>query len=331
MQYILTINPGSTAVKYAVFTTDGALKESREFSRKAHGEMASAEKEWLQGIVGVAGIGIRVVHGGALQGPLLVDTATILEIRKYKKYAPIHNAMALEVIKEVKQLWDVPMVASFDTDFHRTLPDYAYTYPIPTRLAKQDGIRRYGFHGLVLTSVLAQYKRVHGAIPKRAICVHIGGGSSVTAVANGRSLDTTMGLTPLEGVMMITRSGSVDPTIVELLGVEVLNTESGFYGLTGTKNTLQIIERAGKMHEPERLAVDIYVHQLVKAIGGMYTILGGCDALIFSGGIGAGNAQLRNMVLRKLKALSISSDEVFVGEADEARVLYENTYAKLGL
>jgi acetate kinase len=336
MKYILTINPGSTAVKYVLFDVDGAVVERRDFRRGDGPVVQEREREWLSGLTGVDKIAIRIVHGGTSVGPLEVDETLRAKIQEYTRFAPIHNNLALNTLDIVQGIFTaVPIIASFDTDFHKTMPNFTATYPINQKLARELAIKRYGFHGLAVESVLLQLQeQKNGLLPEKIICAHLGGGCSITAVSNGSSVDTTMGLTPLEGIMMVTRSGTVGAGIVEYISeakgwtvaevVAFLNNESGFSGLTGSKNTIDIIERASKQHQPEKLAVDIFVHQIVKQIFAYYGTLQGCDALVFSGGIGYGNMYIRNRILEKLALIGITEQHMFVCKADEAMVLFEN-------
>lgn len=340
MTNILTVNPGSTAVKYVLFNSDGYVLEHKEFDKKLSQATPSIEREWLMELAsakgGIEKIGIRIVHGGGAVGPKVLDFETKLQIKEAVQFAPIHNKLALETITLLQEtLPDRGIVASFDTDFHASMPRYASTYPINVQLTKQLGIKRYGFHGLAVQSAIKQLEEKTGTLSQRVICAHLGGGCSITAVKNGKSVDTTMGLTPLEGLMMMTRSGSVGPGVVEYIAdakgwtahkvLEVLNNESGFYGMTGSKNTLDIIERASKHQEPEKLAFDIFVSKIVKQIFAYYGTLQGCDALIFSGGMGYGNAYLRSVILHQLKIIGITEENTFVFDVDEARILFENT------
>jgi len=336
---ILTINPGSTAVKYVLFDENAAVLEQKEFDRKLKKTMQESERIWLIGLGAQHGdikkVSIRIVHGGGAVGPKVLDIETKLQIKRAAQFAPIHNTIALDVIDMMQEILPtVPRVVSFDTDFHATMPKAASTYPIKTQLAKQLNIKRYGFHGLAVQSVLNKLEKEVGTLPNKVICAHLGGGCSITAVKNGISIDTTMGLTPIEGLMMITRSGSVGPGVVEYIAnakgwtahkvLEVLNNESGFYGLTGSKNTLDIIERASKHKEPEKLAFDMFVNKIVQQIFAYYGTLQGCDALVFSGGIGYSNAYLQSVILGKLKIIGITEQNTHVLQANEARVLFEN-------
>ncbi len=338
MSKILTVNPGSTAVKYTLFDSAGAALERAEFSREGISGVQREEVEWLRGLEGVKKIGIRIVHGGALTKPSVIDSDVLANIQNAKKYAPLHNAIALECITNIGEtLPSVPVVAVFDTDFHQTLPKHAHTYPIPLAISDELGIRRYGFHGTALQSVLSQLPAAAAErnvpLPRKIIMAHLGGGCSITAISDGKSIDTTMGLTPLEGVMMITRSGSIGPEIVRIIGEEkflspqdvskMLNEQSGFYGLTGSKDTLDIITRGSQGEEPYNLAVDIFVHQIVKQIFAYHGELQGADALTFSGGIGFGNEYLRNRILKKTALIEITKENAFVMQANEAQTIFD--------
>ncbi len=342
MNKILTVNPGSTAVKYTLFDGNGDILDVQEFSRKDADWVHTSELKWLDGLEGVDVIGIRIVHGGSITKPTLIDDTVLAEIKSAKDYAPIHNTIAIDVILTLrKHLQNVQIIAVFDTDFHSTLPAHAYTYPIQATLAHELNIRRYGFHGTALKSVLAQLPeevtKSNIPMPRKIIMIHLGGGSSITAVENAKSIDTTMGLTPLEGIMMTTRSGSVDPDLLRIIAKkkflptqevsQILNEQSGFYGLTGSKDTKDIIERATKGEEPYKLAVDIFVHQIVKQIFAYYGLLGGADALTFSGGIGFGNKELRNMILEKTELIALTQENTFVVQTNEAQEIFNTIMA----
>ncbi len=334
---ILTVNPGSTAVKYTIFE-EGVAIDTKEFSRKEMDSVQEVESEWLAGLEDVDRIGIRIVHGGSITKSREIDAEVLAEIKRARDYAPLHNSIALEVISALSELLaNVPIIAVFDTEFHSTLPPHAYTYPLPTALAQELGLRRYGFHGIALKSVLDQLP-AHSAergspIPRKIVMAHLGGGSSITAVEEGKSVDTTMGFTPLEGIMMITRSGSIDPDMARIIGKQkflspddvskMLNEQSGFYGLTGSKDTLDIITRAAVGEEPYKLAVDIFVHQIVKQIYAYHGILQGAEAIIFSGGIGYGNEYLRSRILEKTALIGLTAENTYVIQASEAKTIFD--------
>ncbi len=324
----LIINPGSTTVKYTLFDDDVVLSEKRF-------EDLNEQKLWLTTLTNVEKIGIRIVHAGNLTKPTEIDENVIKQIEKFKLFAPIHNKIALDVIHLIKVVFEnVSIIAVFDTAFHTQIPKYASIYPIPNNLTEKYDLHRYGFHGTALTSVLEQTNNMFierdNTTPSRVILAHLGGGSTIAAVKSGVCVDTTMGLTPLEGIMMKTRSGNIDPDLPKILCnitgksidevSEILNTQSGFLGLTGSEDTKDIIEKAQQGNEKEKLAFDIFVYQIVKQIFAYYGVLQGCDALVFSGGIGFGNSYLKETVAEKVN-LIIDKNIIFSFEADEAREL----------
>ena len=253
-------------------------------------------------------MGHRVVHGGArFREPVVVDGAVERELRELTDLAPLHNAPALEALQIARDaLPDIPHVAVFDTAFHATLPEEAFTYALPPRL-RELGIRRYGFHGLSVRWASEQV-----SVSRLVVC-HLGGGCSVTAVRDGRSVDTTMGLTPLEGVPMVTRSGSVDPgalsfccgtTSVDELD-HLLEHESGLLGLAGTGDVAELERR----DDPTaRVALAIFSNRVAGSIAAMTTALGGLDALVFTAGIGEGSAGVRDLICRRLGFLGVDLD-----------------------
>jgi len=258
-----------------------------------------------------------VVHGGdAFREPAVVDDAVEAALERLTELAPLHNAPALSVLREARRtLPAVPHVAVFDTAFHATVPEEASVYAVPARWRTEWGIRRYGFHGL---SVQWAAERV--PVSRLVVC-HLGGGCSVTAVLDGRSVDTTMGFSPLEGVPMATRSGSIDAEIVLLLlrrgllspeQVELaLEHESGLLGLSGVSSRVEELERSS---EPAaELALAVFAKRVAAAVAAMTTSLGGLDALVFTGGVGEGSAPVRADVCRRLTHLGVRLDE----EADE--------------
>jgi acetate kinase len=313
---ILVVNAGSTSLKLDLVAADGSPAEVES--------LAEAPAE-------VAATAHRFVHGGAeFQEPVVVDDLVARRLEALTELAPLHNMRALEVIAEArKTLPDRPHVAVFDTAFHATIPEVASTYALPQRLRDDFGIRRYGFHGL---SVEWAAERVR--VPRLVVC-HLGGGCSVTAVLDGRSVDTTMGFTPLEGVPMATRSGSVDPgALVYLLrhGLslddleEALEHESGLVGLGGSER----VEELERSSDPQaRFALDLFAYRVAGAVAAMTTALGGLDALVFTAGIGEHSELVRSLVLESLGVLG--SFDVVVLEAREDLVAARATRALLGL
>jgi acetate kinase len=282
------VNAGSTSLKLAL----------------VRGE----ESEPVDAFVRADAVGHRVVHGGArLVEPVVVDDEVQREIALLVPLAPLHNRPALEAIERARvALPDVPHVAVFDTAFHRTLPPAASTYAVPERWRSEWGIRRYGFHGIAVQWVAEQVR-----VPRLVVC-HLGGGCSVTAVSGGRSVDTTMGFSPLEGVPMATRSGSVDPgALVYLLREEklsldaldrALERESGLAGLSGGGS--------GDVREASPLALDVFVHRVGGAVATMAAALGGIDALAFSGGIGEHAVEVRERIVERVRFLGDFAVEI---------------------
>jgi acetate kinase len=249
-----------------------------------------------------------VVHGGSrFREPVVIDNTVRSEIEKLEPLAPLHNAPALRAIDEAQRaLPDVPHVAVFDTAFHATIPEEAATYAVPQRW-REWGVRRYGFHGLSVRWCAEQVRA-----PRLVVC-HLGGGSSVTAVLDGRSVDTTMGFSPLEGVPMTTRSGSIDPgALLYLLrerGLDAntleheLNFESGMKALAGGSGDMRDVEAAGG-----GLALDVFAYRVAAAVAAMGSALGGLDALAFTAGIGENSAVVRAGVCGRLAFLGVELD-----------------------
>ena len=295
------LNAGSTSLKLSIV---GADDESRPVASLADAPPVDA-------------VGHRVVHGGErFTEPTLIDNAVLADLTELIELAPLHNAPAVEAIKAARAaLPEAAHIAVFDTAFHNTLPDVAKTYLLPARFRRR-GIRRYGFHGL---SVQWVAERV--PVPRLVVC-HLGGGSSVTAVQDGRSVDTTMGFTPLEGVPMATRAGSLDPgSLLYLLhhGVSLdeldraLEYESGLTALAGTGDVAAL--EADTSPEAE-LALGIYCYRIAQAVAAMAVALRGLDALAFTAGVGEHSSALRSAICRQLDFLGVSVDEALNKSAD---------------
>jgi acetate kinase len=260
-------------------------------------------------------VGHRVVHGGArFVDPTLIDDEVLEAIEELRRLAPLHNEPALRGIREAQAaLPNVPHVAVFDTAFHASIPKEAATYAIPARWREEWGIRRYGFHGLAVQSVVAQVDA------ERLVVCHLGGGCSVTAVRAGRSVDTTMGFSPLEGVPMVTRSGSVDPgALLYLLREHGLSVDELDHALEHESG----LEALGGLDDP--LGFGVFVYGVAVAVARMALALGGLDLLAFSGGIGENRAVVRGAVAERLAFLGSFSvepvparEELVVAEAVE--------------
>ncbi len=269
------------------------------------------------------GIGHRVVHGGeAFQEPALIDEKVISTIRELIPLAPLHNPANLTGIEVALQFAPhVPQIAVFDTAFHQSIPPAAFRYALPHDLYQDHKVRRYGFHG---TS--------HGYVAKQAarylereldslnlITLHLGNGASVTAIAKGKSVDTSMGMTPLEGLIMGTRSGDIDPAIIFYLGRKtglsqdeieaLLNKRSGLKGICGVNDMREIAQLADKGDAPARLAIEMYCYRIKKYIGAYSAVLGDVDALVFTGGIGENAADIRARSCEGLSKMGIEVDQ----------------------
>jgi acetate kinase len=281
------------------------------------------EKKAIDSPAEIDVVGHRIVHGGPkYRKSVLITPEVRMGIAEQAQFAPVHNKLQLGAIETVDRAIgkDVPQVAVFDTGFHATLQPAAYVYPGPYAWLEQ-GIRRYGFHGISVqysTRRAAELMQVPENSSRLIVC-HLGNGASVTAVKNGKSVDTSMGFTPLEGLMMGTRSGSIDPGIMVYLirsqGYtadrmdEILNTKSGLLGVSGVSGDMrEILEAIGKGDERARLAYAIYAHRVTREIGGMLAVLGGADAIVFTGGIGENCAPLRQDACRQLEFLGLELD-----------------------
>lgn len=302
---VLVVNAGSTSLKLHLVRGDNA--------------------ETIDGFVRADAVGHRVVHGGRRfeQPALIVDTVE-RAIEELSILAPLHNRRALDEIRRAREaLPDVPHVAVFDTAFHRTMPTAAATYAIPARWREEWDVHRYGFHGISVQWVASQVK------VERLVVCHLGGGCSVTAVRAGRSVDTTMGFSPLEGVPMATRSGSVDPgAIVYLLREGLLSVdglaqglehESGLAGLSGGGS--------GDVREASPMALEVFVHRVAAAVAAMATACGGIDVLAFTGGIGEHAGDVREQIVERTRFLDdfrvevVTSREELVIAAETRRLL----------
>ena len=273
--------------------------------------------------VRLAAVGHRVVHGGdRFSAPALVDDALLTAVEELVPLAPLHNPANLEGMTVARrQLPDLPHVAVFDTAFHQTLPEAAHTYAVPRSWAEDHGIRRYGFHGTSVSFVAREAAAFLGVPLEecRLIVLHLGNGASATAVDRGRSVDTSMGFTPLEGLVMGTRSGDVDPALVphlhRHLGWSVtdierdLNRSSGLRGLAGDNDMREVLRLREAGDAGARLALDVYCHRLRKYVGAYYAVLGEVDAVVLTGGVGENAAAVRSAALGGLSRLGIEVDE----------------------
>ncbi len=354
---ILVINAGSSSLKYqlidmsneallakgiceqigdsnATFTHKVPADESKNIKESHlmadHSEaiqlvldtLVSKENGVIASMDEIAAVGHRVLHGGEkFSGSVVVTEAVKEAVRECFKFGPLHNPANLKGIEACEKIMSVPQVAVFDTGFHQTMPDYAYMYALPYEMYEKDGIRRYGFHGTSHRYVSQRAIAMLGgkAEGTKIVTCHLGNGSSISAVMDGKCFDTTMGLTPLEGIIMGTRCGSIDPAIVTTIMKEknltpdemdtLMNKKSGMLGLTGTSDNRTIEQRAKEGDERAKLVESMLCHQLTKYIGGFAAAMGGIDAVVFTGGIGENNPQYRTRVAEKLAFLGTTIDE----------------------
>lgn len=324
---VLTINAGSSSVKFGVFDTSNNTELFKSGIERA-ASVADAVRgipELLSshGIAAPDAVGHRVVHGGTrFRDACVIDADVVKAIEECVPLAPLHNPPALAGIKVARDAWpDVPQVAVFDTAFHQTIPERATTYAVPTSW-REAGLRRYGFHGTshkyVMLRVAAELKT--SVTELRIISCHLGNGASVCAIERGASVDTSMGMTPLEGLVMGTRSGDVDPGMFAFLhralGLSIADIEKALYGesglaaLSGLGNDMRDIEkRAAEGDRNAQLAVQVYAYRVRKYIGAYAAAMAGVDAIAFTGGIGENSASMRRRVCSGFEFLGLALDE----------------------
>jgi acetate kinase len=348
----LVCNAGSSSLKFSLFdaedetllangSIDWLIKPARLAFRRANepeireelklekhadavarilDDLQAGSSAPLQSPEDLQAVGHRVVHGGDRYSSAVRITAEVKrKIEELTELAPLHNPASLEGINAVEQvLPKVPQVAAFDTAFHATLSEAARTYPLPQKWTQQWGIRRYGFHGLSHSYCSTEAAKRLGRRGLRLVIAHLGNGASVSAVCDGVCVDTSMGFTPLEGLMMATRSGTVDPGILIYLlrhkGLDVnaldkaLNHESGLLGVSGFSSDMRQVLSQLPHNPAAGLAVDVYVHYIVKTIGAIVATLGGIDALVFTAGVGERAPEIRKRVCEKLNYLGLELD-----------------------
>ncbi len=316
---ILVLNCGSQSIKWKVF--DEKLKVAAEGKREVL-DAADFEKDLADELgkitENISLIGHRVVHGKDIfREPIKIDEENLKQLEALNYLAPLHNPFNVLGIKACQKVFaGLPNIAVFDTEFFADLPETAFTYALPEKIAEEFGYRRYGFHGI-------SHEFVSKNLKGKVITCHLGGGASITAIKNGRAIDTSMGFTPLEGLVMTTRPGNIDAGIVLELAKnfsvqeagEILNKKSGLKGLCGESEMLAVLEKTKQGDKKAMLALDVFVYSTKKYIGAYFAILGGCDALVFTGAIGAGSEKIRNMIckdfdiLKKTKIMAVETDE----------------------
>ena len=345
---ILVLNSGSSSIKFQLFAMDtktslasglveqigssssravlkanGETYEIKRFIKDHHDGLEAMNELFvtshtLHDLSELDGIGHRIVHGGeSFFSSMIVDESVIKKIEEISPLAPLHNPGHLAGIKNaMKESKNVPHVVVFDTVFHQSMPEYAYRYALPYDVCKTHHIRKYGFHGTSHRYVCKQAAKMLGIEFDKfnAISLHLGNGASACAVQNGKSIDTSMGLSPLEGLIMGTRSGDMDPAVViYLLNIGVLkwneidnflNKKSGLFGICGSSDMREVVAKM-QNDERARLAFEMFCYRVKKYIGSYYAILGRVDALIFTGGIGENAPNTRQKICDELKHLGI--------------------------
>jgi acetate kinase len=324
---VLVFNVGSTSLKYRLYDMDAeSVLLDGKVERIQQGGLAAAFAEVSARLPAgskVDAVGHRVVHGGEdLVDPAVVDDRVKQTIRECAVFAPIHNLANLAGIEAAELAFPgVKHVAVFDTAFHGDLPPHAYLYALPYEMYLERGLRRYGFHGpshQYMAVSAAEHLKTDLSRLKLITC-HLGGGASVCAVENGVSIDTSMGMTPLEGLVMGTRSGDVDPALALILGRqgmnaeqidELLNRKSGLLGISGVSADFRDVEAAAaEGNDRARLAIEVFVHRIKKYIGAYAALLGGVDAICFTGGIGENSARVRQAVCEGLLYMGVALDQ----------------------
>jgi acetate kinase len=352
---VLVLNCGSSSIKYElrdtaadrvetsglvsrigekesrIDTETGMTKRSHEVPIPGHGRglelivesLLDRDEGVLKHISEVSAVGHRVVHGGSYFSSSALITPQVMEkMEEYAHLAPLHNPPILLSIREsLRILPDVPQVAVFDTAFHATMPAKAQIYALPYSFYADHDVRRYGFHGISFASVTGKTDRFLGgrASELKMVIAHLGNGASITAVDHGRSVDTSMGLTPLEGLVMGTRPGDVDPGVILFMlrdmGLSpdevdrILNMESGLLGLSGVSNDIRDVEAAAVRGDPRsRLALDVYAYRVKKYVGAFAAAMGGLDLLVFTAGVGENDPEMRAAICEGLGFLGIGLD-----------------------
>jgi len=322
MLRVLTVNAGSSSLKLRLLDGDDALAGEEELGAERGHAQAEEVAAALARLGPADAVGHRIVHGGTrFTGPVRLDPGVVSELRALTPLAPLHQPAALDALDAVTAaLPDLPAVACLDTAFHAGLPPAAATYALPAAWRERHGLRRFGFHGLSHAYAARRAAQLLGrpADALRAVTCHLGAGASLAAVAGGRSVDTTMGFTPVEGLVMATRSGTVDPGMLLWLlqegglGVgevsDALEHGAGLLGLAGTADMREVLGRAAAGDGAAALARDVYVHRLRALVASMAAAMDGLDALVFTGGVGEASAPVRAAAADGLGFLGVAVD-----------------------
>jgi len=293
---ILVLNPGSSSLKSATYEMPSEARSDGD---------------------DIEAVGVRVVHGGSrFENPAIVDDAVLNEIRALSSLAPLHNPLAVEVIEKVRrERSGVPIVAVFDTAFHQTIPPVASTYAVPAEL----NVRRYGFHGISYSYVSKRLRALNSG--SRHVIAHLGNGASVCALFDGRSVDTSMGFTPLEGLVMGTRAGDLDPGVILYLLRngrsdldDLFNHRSGLLGISGSSGDVRTLQDAAAAGDANaELALDVFAYRAAKYISSYCAALNGIDAIAFTAGIGEHSSSMRKRICSRLSFLGVALDDAAAG------------------
>ncbi|TEB12970.1 acetate/propionate family kinase [Pelotomaculum propionicicum] len=357
---VLVLNCGSSSVKYKLYDTDANIvlaeglaerigmqgsrikhlglgeniKISIEYALSGHEEAIKTVLHLfthdnygvIKNIDEIQAVGHRILHGGErFSSPVAIDNEVLDLLIQCVELAPLHMQHNIAGIKICQKLINhATQVAVFDTEFHQTMPDYAYIYPIPYDYYKKYKVRKYGFHGIShkyvaqrVAEILCDKSKVEDL---KIISCHLGNGASLCAIKSGKSIDTTMGLTPLAGLMMGTRSGDIDPAVIPFLAekerisleevVKVLNEKSGVLGIFGASSDFRdVIKDAGAGNDRARLALDMFIYRVAKSIGSLIPVMGGLDILVFTAGIGENSSEIRRRICEKFVNIGIEIDE----------------------
>ena len=350
MKKILVLNCGSSSIKYRLFDNkfntllNGIIERIGKNAELSHHKGGKALKkkvdvpnhkqgialliklihdaEWgaIKRTTEISVVGHRVVHGGQFSKTSLVSGVALGYLREFESLAPLHNPHNITGIKEMKKAMPtIPQVMVFDTEFHQSMPRRAYMYGLPYNFFDKYAVRKYGFHGTSHKYVAQQAAKMLRKKSPNLITCHLGAGSSLAAVKRGKSIDTSMGMTPLEGVMMGTRTGDIDPAVAQYLVnkygfkydeiFEIMNHQSGLLGISGTSKDVRIIEgKAKKGNERCKLALEMFAYRVAKYIGSYAVALGKVDAIVFTAGIGENSASLRKEICSYLGILGVRID-----------------------
>ncbi len=315
---ILVLNCGSQSIKWKIFKDD--LKEFRKGEVSNIKDYNKSLREELKKVssLDIKRVGHRVVHGGdKYRDPVKASKKVLKELKEYNSLAPLHNPFNIMGVEAASEFFPgKPQILVFDTGIYKDLPFRSLTYALPEKARKKYNIKRYGFHGI--SHEYAAKKASDRNFKKiKVISCHLGGGSSVTAFKKGKVVDTSMGFTPLEGVVMMTRPGSIDPGIILKLmedfslkeAEEILNFKSGIKALCGEDKMLKVLDNIKKGDGKSKRALDVFVYSIQKQIGAYRAVLEGCDLLVFTGTIGFGSLKIRKMISKVFKNIKISAVE----------------------